>query len=429
MSQITVFTPGCYMGLAIALARDRRATVQIMPSAHPLAGMPDALATVPMACDEPALEVVSNWRPDVDCIILPDVGLGRVARLAQYECSESVIWTSAPADIYELDRAMFRQLQHDLGLPVMDWTVVTGVGELIPVAQDMIRHYDGVVIKPCGWRGTFETMRIVDPEALMQFALRLRAKLGPVADRIRFMLEQPIQIKVEAGIDAIIANGEPVSDEIVWGVEIKNTAYYCEVWPLADIPVAQQSLEVFRHMHGASIYTNFYSTEVAICEGGRQIVLEPTLRAPSPPYQALVLNMSNALDVFLSGGLEKPQWIHRCAAIAFCRLSGPQQEQRSIAYIRLPEEWPEYVVPELGIIQDRRLYIPTDGSEIALAVVAHADTAESALQKLMTYALTIEEMNPNISVEVDAAIEAAQRFRVAAGYSGRDATDFEAEPD
>lgn len=192
------------------------------------------------------------------------------------------------AENLEQDRIGFKKVQERLGLHVPVHKVVFGLAELR-------EHLSGVKDKWVKWnryRGSFETQHHINYELSQPWLNALQVECGPMADKIYFLVEDPITGPVEIGYDGFNFNGLFPS-KTLFGPEIKSKCYIGAVVDYEDLD------ERVRDVNEAMVpelekagYRNFFSTEIRIAEDdenfkdGTPVLIEPTCRIPSPPFEA-----------------------------------------------------------------------------------------------------------------------------------------------
>jgi hypothetical protein len=192
------------------------------------------------------------------------------------------------AENLEQDRIGFKKVQERLGLKVPVHEVVFGL-------QALREHLSGVKDKWVKWnryRGSFETQHHLNYELSQPWLDALAVECGPMAEKIYFLVEDPIKGAVEIGYDGFNFKGVFPS-KTLFGPEIKSKCYIGAVVNYEDLDerVREVNEKLVPELEKAG-YRNFFSTEIRIAEDdenfedGTPVLIEPTCRIPSPPFEA-----------------------------------------------------------------------------------------------------------------------------------------------
>ena len=188
----------------------------------------------------------------------------------------------------EQDRIGFKDIQKRLGLAVPVHAVVHG---LLALRE----HLSGVEDKWVKWnryRGSFETRHHVNYELSKPWLDALAVECGPFSELFDFLVEDPIHGAVEIGYDGFNFNGRFPS-QTLFGPEIKSKCYIGAAVEYGDLDerVREVNEALAPELEKAG-YRNFFSTEIRIAEDdenfedGQPVLIEPTCRIPSPPFEA-----------------------------------------------------------------------------------------------------------------------------------------------
>lgn len=245
---------------------------------------------------------------------------------------------SRNGDRLENQRIGFKDVQKRIGLEVPKHEVVTGLSELryhLKTVKDRWVKFDR-------YRGTFETEHHINIELSQNWLNKLAVQLGPLAEIIRFLIEEPIRGKVEIGYDGFYFGGFP--SKTLFGIERKSKSYIGAVKPYLELD--ERLLEINRALAGEmnkNGYRNFFSTEVRIAEDdenfkdGTPVLIEPTCRIPSPPFEAemeIYENLGEMLWCGAVGEVIEPEMADKFSVI--CRISHDDA----------PEGWRTLQIPE-----------------------------------------------------------------------------------
>lgn len=290
---------------------------------------------------------------------------------------------SRKGDALENNRIEFKSVQERIGLHVPKHVVVNGLEEL----RQHLYGVDDRWVKFNRYRGTFETEHHVNYELSKNWLNELASKLGPTDDDIRFLVEEPIRGKVEIGYDGFFFGSFPKTT--LFGIERKSKSYIGGVKNYSDLDERIVSVnEALSSELSKCGYRNFFSTEIRIADGdenfpdGTPVLIEPTCRIPSPPFEAELEIYENIGALLWHGSkLEviDPEIANQCAVI--CRISHDDAPEgwRSI---QIPDEARRWVKLYDSIKKEDCYHIapkPPHAKRIG-GVVGIGDSIEDAIQ-------------------------------------------------
>lgn len=207
---------------------------------------------------------------------------------AELESQGKRVIGSRKAENLEQNRIGFKKIQQRLGLHVPVHAVVIGLAAL----RDHLAGVKDKWVKFDRYRGSFETQHHLNIELSQPWLDALAVELGPLAELTEFLVEDPIRGAVEIGYDGFCFNGE-FPNKTLFGPEIKSKCYIGAAVDYADLD------ERIREVNEALVpeltkagYRNFFSTEIRIAEDddnfkdGEPVLIEPTCRVPSPPFES-----------------------------------------------------------------------------------------------------------------------------------------------
>lgn len=321
---------------------------------------------------------------------------------------------SRTGDVLENERIEFKTIQERMGLHVPKHVIVTGLDEL----RDHLQTVKDRWVKFNRFRGTFETEHHVNYELSRNWLNKLACELGPLGDTIRFLIEEPIRGKVEIGYDGFFFGGYP--DKTLFGIERKSKSYIGAVKNYDDLD--PRLLEVndglapeFRKRG----YKNFTSTEVRIAEDdenfedGTPVLIEPTCRIPSPPFEAQLEIYTEIGKIFWFGAIGElipVKVAAQCAVIVRLLHDDPPEGWRSI---ELPEDQRQWFKLYDACKKDGLYHIapkPPHGKRIG-GVVGIGDTIEDAVAHCHENLELIEDQP--ISSEWDSLVDALKSLQAA----------------
>lgn len=321
---------------------------------------------------------------------------------------------SRNGDKLEHNRIAFKKVQKRIGLEVPKHVVVTGLTEL----RVHLKTVEDRWIKFDRYRGTFETEHHVNYELSQNWLNKLACQIGPLSEIIKFLVEEPIRGKVEIGYDGFYFGQFP--SKTLFGIERKSKSYIGAVKPYEELD--ERLLEVNEALSDelkTSGYRNFFSTEIRIADGdenfkdGTPVLIEPTCRIPSPPFEA-ELEIYGNLGAMLWHGSQgeaiEPEMTAEFAVI--CRIShdDPPEGWRTL---QVPDEAREWVkLYDFCEVDDNYHIAPKEPHAQRIgAVVGIGSTIENAVKKCHGV-LELMDDQP-ISSEYDSLADALKALKAA----------------
>lgn len=336
-----------------------------------------------------------EWMWKADVIVIPDVGHSDLKK--QLEPRGKPVWGSGTGDFMELQRAKFRQLQKELGLAVPPHNVIAGWDDLaafLEVEQDCY-------VKVSKFRGLMETHHWIGMKRDAQWLDALAVKLGPLKNKMQFIVEAPIDAVSELGVDTFCIDGQ-YPKTLMTGIESKDKAYLGTVVPEAEL--APQLVEINRVLAPVfkeHRYRNFWSNEVRIAEDKTPYLTDPTCREASPAGECLLENITNLSEIIWHGAqgeLVEPEYEAKFAAQAIIDHHGDHEQWR---VLEVPESVKRWVKVFACCEVDGVLAIPPChwSSEIIGSVIGLGDTIQDAIDALRDHAAELDGQPLTIHVE------------------------------
>lgn len=391
---VLVLDSGLFLPLAFRLARDFGKVLFYAPDSAPFP-TPN-VAVIGDGFDQ--VERVSDlWVHHVpwDLIVIPDVGHSDL----QMGLSGGglPIFGSKTGDFLELDRQKLKDFQHESGLEVPPYEVVVGLSNL----RSYIKEHPDCYVKISKYRGLTETHHAINETVDGPWLDMLAVKLGPLADRFRFIVEQPIEAVAEEGFDGFCIDGK-FPKVAVHGLEGKDKSYLGAVVPYEELPEQlRQVNEKLSPVLSKHRYRNFFSTEVRITEDGLGYLVDPTCRHASPAGECLhelVGNLSDIIWEGARGNLVEPEYTAKFAAQAIIDHPGDHEHWR---LLEVPKEVEQWVKIYACCQVDGALAIPPFlwSSEIIGSVVGIGDTIEDAIDALKEHAEALDGQGLTVHIE------------------------------
>jgi len=353
--------------------------------------------------DLPGVEVIDPevndfWtlKKQIDCFVFPDCAHAGVQN--ELVAQGFQVWGSRNGVNLELQRIKFKKVLLDLGLHVGPYRVCNGLTELRAWLRDKKDQY----IKISRFRGNTETRHWIDQRESGHILDEFAVTFGPVAEDVRFLVEEAIPTKIEWGLDTYFSGGKFPSF-VAHGPEIKDKCYAGSIVAWRELPdpvkeVAEAMIPVLADAN----YANFISMEIRIAEDGTPYFTDPTCRFATPAGEPQLELYKNLPEIILAGAHGEcidPICSHNFAVQAVMDHSGPE------------EDWRRIVIPE-GVRQWVKLYsaCQIEGDLYAIPSFPHScdsigsvlglgDTMEEAIEHLKANAKALKDQPVHIHVE------------------------------
>lgn len=401
-TNITLIDSGLFTELAIRLARDVKKVRSNVPweAEFPTANdraVGDGLSEIEWVEDPLDPEIVN----DTDVFVFPDIF--RYGTQLLLESMGKAIWGSRKGEDLETKRIWFRVLQKELGLPVPDYTVVTGLS----ILREFLKDHGHCFVKTTSKiRGSMETWEFFDYEQSEYVLDKLAVKLGGLKEATVFMVEEPIETPFETGFDTYCVDGQ-FSNTPIQGIEIKGKFILCSAQTESPTPdFIDEAMQALGSILKERRYRNFMSGEFR-----NKILNDPCCRAPNPGIGCEMEMIKNLGEIVVSGAhgvLVEPdfEWEFGCQAAIF-----HDHEEDLWKQFRIPEEIRRWVkLMEFCRVEDRYQIIPRPphGQKIGWLVgVGH--TIEEMSEHLHENAEKLKDMP--FDIKLDSFEEAVKQAR------------------
>lgn len=294
MPKPLIIDNGMYVNLAVRLAQETEcAYFSAWHSAFPVSRefAPGSGIENLERVDDPITYMLEG---NASHVIVPDLYLNDYERLARR--MEIPVFGAAEGNRIETDRWFLKQLLDQAGLPVIATHEVSGLDAVRKLLEADPSRY----VKVSVFRGDMETKKGRD--FLTQYD-SLKARLGPLGDQMRFLVEDEIPDALEVGIDTFVLNGAFAAVSII-GVESKDAGYFgtlADTMPALFKPTVVALSDYFAREN----YNCFFSNEMRV-RGDDVYMTDATCRIPSPPGGVMMAACRNLLDVLTKG--EQPDY-------------------------------------------------------------------------------------------------------------------------
>jgi hypothetical protein len=230
---------------------------------------------------------------ETDMICFFDIGWGDLADWLRKK--GYTVLGAGRGEMLEIKRFEFRQLQKAIGLPTQPTWEIEGLDNLrkflageekVPVItidgeEIMMKGHDNIMVKIDLWRGNIESFHAATEPHVDYLLDRSKVDFGPYKNKIKFVLEEFIETKIEFGVDTF-HNGKHFIWPCSFGVEFKSAfiGKWCEKEDLP--PCLQNTIEKLEPILAASDYRGPISTEERAVNKDLSYLIDMTCRYAYP---------------------------------------------------------------------------------------------------------------------------------------------------
>jgi hypothetical protein len=232
--------------------------------------------------NEPIREMLTK---PPDLVVVPDLYLNDYEMAARKLGIPTI--GAGDANQLETDRWHLKEFLVEHDLDVIKSVEIEG----IDYVKDYVEKNPETFVKVSVFRGDMETRSARD--WLTEYN-DLRSRLGPLGQKMRFIVEDAIPDAREIGVDCWWCDGEIVEPFLV-GAETKDARYWGYVCDsVKKLPKETQRIvkalgEYFRQYE----YRGFFSNEMRILPSGQTFFTDATTRVPSPPGGVMMAACKN----------------------------------------------------------------------------------------------------------------------------------------
>jgi len=200
---------------------------------------------------------------------------------------------SGRGQILELDRWLCKQTFKAAGMDVNPMKRVTGMTAL----RELLKKEEDRYIKISRYRKLVETFHHETYQLSEAILDKMQHELGPMAETIEFIIEEPIEAIVEEGIDCYTVDGKYPNNTLA-GTEVKDRAYYGEIMDYDKLsPGVQRTTNQISPMLKKYGYKGFFSTEVRTTKHDENFLSDFTARQPMPPSPLYTIMFENLGEI------------------------------------------------------------------------------------------------------------------------------------
>lgn len=252
--------------------------------------------------------VTSLWEVKSDCDLFVFTDIGFVWEQEELRRQGFPLWGPGAASWLESKKGIFLSQLAETKLPVPPHTVIVGIDNLRAALKDEEDKY----IKISTFRGDWETLHWTSYGDMESVLDNYAVRFGALKNELSFYVFDPIETKIEDGIDAYRVGGK-WPRTVMHGMEHKDKSY---IGTMDDMENIAPEVRIVNEEFGP-ILDKFnpggamkFSTEVRITDDGESFFIDPTCRFGSPPHQgelSLIKNMPEIIARGAFGVLVEPE--------------------------------------------------------------------------------------------------------------------------
>lgn len=364
------------------------------------------------------IEEVWDVIEKVDFAVFPDVHHGGMQKFIEKHVGVPV-WGGRKADALELKKLQFKKLLASKGGKLSKYDVLQGLYELRMFCIDPKNADRWIKMSP-QYRGNQETFHHVDYDSSVQTLGGMDEHFGILGEQITFLAEHPIKSKFEPGLDTLVVDGQH-PELSIFGWEKKDKCYFGRVMPYNEIPKQVTACSEFLWEELKRLGARqMVSTEVK-----GNILLEPTIRFPSPAGEPQLDVYSNMPEVMLEGAkgsLVQPIMEHEYTCEAMIMHDEDKSHWRWLDVPKESRRWVKLYSP----IQVNGKIGLAPGIECIGAIVGVGDDPEESIEHVKEIAETLE--GQPVRVHLESLVDVLEELE-AAQEAGMDVVGDEGIPE
>ncbi len=288
-----VIDSGLFLPVALRLAEDFKRVIFCQPSEK----TPCSVRSACIGDGFERIELVRDVWPhvkEIDLFVFPDVH--HAPMQLHLEGLGKAVWGTKTADVLELNRSMFMDMVEQLGLDVPTYADVRGIDKL----REHLRDKEDKYLKVSRYRGDMETFHWRSYEQDSCWLDSMAVWLGPLQNKIKFLIFDAIDTDIELGGDGYCIDGK-WPETMLNGLEWKDKSYFGAVTDRKDMP--EQTLhviEAFSPILAQKKYRQFWSMEVRV-KDDKAYFIDATVRAGLPSSGSQQLLWKNYSEIVWAG--------------------------------------------------------------------------------------------------------------------------------
>jgi hypothetical protein len=354
------------------------------------------------------IERISNaWEyiDDADLIVFPDTYFGGEQQYLRRQGKR--VWGSGHAELLELYRDELKTVMKSAGLPVGRYEIVTGIEAL----RAYLKDNPGVYVKGNVFRGDVETFRNRNWVVTQPLLDDLASRLGPRQSSTVFVVEDPIE-GVETGYDGACIDGRfPALAS--FGYEAKDAGYVGKVVDYHELPAALREVNARLAPAMAALgCRSFYSTEVRVGADRQPYLMDPAMRAGSPPSEAYIELFSNWDELIWAGANGEVAQLRPAAAYAAEIVLRSEWAREHFLALDIPRSVSRFIKVHGHCRIDGRDYAAPLGIREVGAAIGLGDSLEDAVGAALEHAEAVAGLELEFDRNaLNAAMEAVAQGR------------------
>lgn len=322
----------------------------------------------------PNVERVDEWQDmvdEIDLFIFPDIGFGGIQR--DLRARGKAVWGSMGASDLELYRTRFLDKIDELGLPVAPSKIVEGLTAL----SDHLKTVSDKWIKVNRFRDNMETWHHIDYDHSEVMLEWLAVEFGGVAEKVVFVVQDPILHAQEVGYDGYCVDGQ-FPDKSFQGYEKKNQLYL-GTWLRDDqMPDEVKTVNVALSPYLKEIgYRNFIASEIR-----DTFFIDPTPRMAGQTQEHLLETCSNLPEIIWKGAngvMVQPKFEAKFAAEGTLHYTAGTDYWMTL---KLPDEVRRWVKLYGYCMVDGVYHFPPRKNDELGVVIGNGNTVQAAIDHL-----------------------------------------------
>lgn len=346
------------------------------------------------------ITVIDEWASvidEVDICVFPDV---YEPALQEFFVSlGKAVFGSKYGGRLEYDRVLLKNKIEELDLPIGEYWVAKGVGEL----ESILKEHENVYVKS-SHRGDSETWKSTNYLLSKGELNRLRASLGIYATEEVFVVESKIESLAEIGVDSFSVNGD-FPEKNLSGIEVKDNLYVGKIIDRSELPLQLKKVsDRLSNTFNELGYCSFYSDEVIIGTDRKGYLIDITARAPQPPSDLMLELYTNFPEIvwMVGNGITPSLEYKHIYGVQFIIRS--ELAKKDPSPIIVPDEYKRFVKVKNLTIDDDGVwwYVPlSDDLEMCEigSVVSTGNTMYEAVQNAKNIAESIKGFDIKINTD------------------------------
>ena len=312
----------------------------------------------------------------IDLVIVPDTGYSGL----QHHLRDlgKAVWGSNGVSNYELFRTKHLKMLRDLKLPVFPSVRIIGLEALC----EHLKTVKDKWIKVNRYRQNMETWHHLDWAHSQPKVEVLAVEFGGDAESVVFVVQDPIETKIEIGYDGWNVDGRFPAKSFQ-GFEKKDQLYLGAWLEAGQLPKEIQTVNrALAPLLKANEYRNFIATEIRV-KDKTPYFIDPTMRMAGQTQEHLLESCTNLPEVIwrgANGELVEPDFAYKVAAEATMHYTAGDPCERKV--LRIPLEARRWFKLYHYYLRGDMFHFPPGRNDEIGVVLGFGDTKEEAVAAL-----------------------------------------------